>query len=204
MREHLSQLGCFLREDLRHTAMGCAIGMVAAIALGAVVGALAPEVVTQVMEAFMEMVLEAGVVDEAGNLSPFALLLNNWRAMLVTICYGFLPFIYLPVLTLVSNGFLIGLMAAYYHFAGLPLSLYLAALLPHGIFELAALVLAAACGVYLCRNIGRLVTNSPKKIPAVELLTDLLRVLVMVIAPLTAAAAFIESYITPVIASFFM
>ena len=89
-------------------------------------------------------------------------------------------------------------------FAGLPLSLYLAALLPHGIFELAALVLAAACGVYLCRNIGRLVTNSPKKIPAVELLTDLLRVLVMVIAPLTAAAAFIESYITPVIASFFM
>ena len=33
---------------------------------------------------------------------------------------------------------------------------------------------------------------------------DLLRVLVMVIAPLTAAAAFIESYITPVIASFFM
>ena len=82
--------------------------------------------------------------------------------------------------------------------------LYLAALLPHGIFELAALVLAAACGVYLCRNIGRLVTNSPKKIPAVELLTDLLRVLVMVIAPLTAAAAFIESYVTPVIASFFM
>ena len=204
MREHLSQLGRFLREDLRRTAIGCAIGMVAAIALGAVAGALAPEVVTQVMEAFMEMVLEAGVVDEAGNLSPFALLLNNWRAMLVTICYGFLPFIYLPVLTLVSNGFLIGLMAAYYHFAGLPLSLYLAALLPHGIFELAALVLAAACGVYLCRNIGRLVTNSPKKIPAVELLTDLLRVLVMVIAPLTAAAAFIESYVTPVIASFFM
>ena len=204
MREHLSQLGRFLKEDLRHTAMGCAIGMVAAIALGAVAGALAPEVVTQVMEAFMEMVLEAGVVDEAGNLSPFALLLNNWRAMLVTICYGFLPFIYLPVLTLVSNGFLIGLMAAYYQISGLPLSLYLAALLPHGIFELAALVLAAACGMYLCRNIGRLVTNSPKKIPAVELLTDLLRVLVMVIAPLTAAAAFIESYITPVIASFFM
>ena len=80
MREHLSQLGCFLREDLRRTAIGCAIGMVAAIALGAVVGALAPEVVTQVMEAFMEMILEAGVVDEAGNLSPFALLLNNWRA----------------------------------------------------------------------------------------------------------------------------
>ena len=103
-----------------------------------------------------------------------------------------------------SNGFLIGLMAAYYQISGLPLSLYRAALLPHGIFELAALVLAAACGVYLCRNIGRLVTNSPKQIPAVELLTDLLRVLGMVIAPLTAAAAFLESYITPVIASFFM
>ena len=91
MREHLSQLGRFLKEDLRHTAMGCAIGMVAAIALGAVAGALAPEVVTQVMETFMEMVLEAGVVDEAGNLSPFALLLNNWRAMLVTICTAFSP-----------------------------------------------------------------------------------------------------------------
>lgn len=204
MREQLSLLGRFLREDLRRPALWCAGGMAAVIALGAAAGLMAPEAVAQVMDAFMDMVLDAGVMDEAGNLSPFALLLNNWRAMLTAICYGFLPFIYLPALTLVTNGFLIGMMAAYYHAAGLPMSLYLAALLPHGIFELTALVLAAACGVHLCRNMGRVITNSPQKVPLVEHLSDLLRVLLLVIAPLTAAAAFIECYITPLVAGLFL
>ena len=79
-----------------------------------------------------------------------------------------------------------------------------AGILPHGIFELPALVLSIACGVYLCRNMCRLVTSSPRRVPMVALLGDLLRVLVVLVAPMTVAAAFIECYVTPVIMGLFL
>ena len=82
--------------------------------------------------------------------------------------------------------------------------LYLAGILPHGIFELPALVIAAACGVCLCRNMGRLVTSSPKRVPMVELLSDLLRVLLFWSLPMTVAAAFPEAYVTPLVMALFM
>jgi len=65
-------------------------------------------------------------------------------------------------------------------------------------------VLSIACGACLCRNMCRLAVSSPRRIPMVELLGDLLRVLVMVVAPLTVAAAFTECYVTPVIMSMFL
>lgn len=95
-------------------------------------------------------------------------------------------------------------MAAWYHSSGIPMSIYFAGILPHGIFELPALIIASACGVCLCRNMCRLVTSSPKRASMVELLSDLLRVLLLLILPLTVAAAFIEAYVTPVIMALFM
>ena len=82
--------------------------------------------------------------------------------------------------------------------------LYLAGILPHGIFELPALLISAACGVCLCRNMSRLVTSSPKRVPMVELLSDLLRVMLLIVLPMTVAAAFIEAYVTPLVMSLFM
>ena len=45
----------------------------------------------------------------------------------------------------------------------------------------------------------RIVTGNPEKRPLLEMLEDLLRVMVLAVAPLTVAAAFVECYITPVI-----
>ena len=150
------------------------------------------------------MVEDAGIMDNEGNISPFGLLTNNWTAMLLAALYGFVPFLYLPVLSLISNGLLIGLLAAWYHNSGLSMVLYLAGILPHGIFELPALLISAACGVCLCRNMSRLVTSSPKRVPMVELLSDLLRVMLLIVLPMTVAAAFIEAYVTPLVMSLFM
>lgn len=79
------------------------------------------------------------------------------------------------------------------------MALLLAGLLPHGIFELPAMVLSIACGVQLCRNMCLLVTSSPRRVPMVELLGDLLRVMVLLVAPMTVAAALIECYVTPAV-----
>ena len=108
------------------------------------------------------------------------------------------------MLILFSNAFLIGAMGAYYRINGMPLSVFLAGILPHGVFELPALVLASACGVYLCRNMGRLVVGGPGRVPMVELLCGLLRVLLLTVMPLTVAAAFIEAYVTPAVMAFFL
>ena len=86
----------------------------------------------------------------------------------------------------------------------MPLTAYLAGILPHGVFELTALVFSIACGVHLCRNMCHLVTSHPDRTPLPAVLEDLLRVLVMVVAPLTVAAAFVECYVTPVIMGLFL
>ncbi len=204
LKEHMGLLGQFLKTDFRKILLGCTLAMVVAILLGYVLGSFSPETIDTVLEQFAAMVEDAGIMDTEGNISPFGLLTNNWTAMLLAALYGFVPFLYLPVLSLISNGLLIGLLAAWYHNSGLSMVLYLAGILPHGIFELPALLISAACGVCLCRNMSRLVTSSPKRVPMVELLSDLLRVMLLVVLPMTVAAAFIEAYVTPLVMSLFM
>lgn len=207
MRGLLEQFGLlrdFLRGSFRRTLLWCALGLLLSAGLGFAIAKLEPDVVDQVLSFFTQMIQEAGVVDEAGTFSPFALLTNNWRAMLVSILYGFIPFLFLPAVTLLVNGALLGILAGWYHSQGISLALYLAGILPHGVLELPALVLSAACGVVLCRNMCKLVTSDPKRTPMVDLLSDLLRVLLLLIAPMVVAAAFIEAYLTPYVMELFL
>lgn len=204
LKEQLSLLGQFLRTDFRKVFIGCLLAMALAIILGFVVGSLSPETVNTVLEQFMAMVEDAGIMDSDGNISPFGLLTNNWSAMLLAVVYGFVPFLFLPAISIVSNGLLIGLLAAWYHGNGISMGLYLAGILPHGIFELPALVIAAACGVCLCRNMSRIVTSSPRRVPMVELLSNLLRVLLFLVMPMTVVAAFLEAYVTPIVMALFL
>ena len=147
----------------------------------------------------MAQIQESGVISEEGALSVAGMLMNNWRAMLVSAAYGFVPFLFLPVISLVMNGLLLGLLAGLFQAEGTSLLVYAAGILPHGIFELPALLFSVACGVTLCVNMCRIVTGNPEKRPLLEMLEDLLRVMVLAVAPLTVAAAFVECYITPVI-----
>ncbi len=204
LKEQLSLLGQFLRTDFRKVFIGCLLAMALSIILGFVVGSLSPETVNTVLEQFMAMVEDAGIMDSDGNISPFGLLTNNWSAMLLAVVYGFVPFLFLPAISIVSNGLLIGLLAAWYHSNGISMGLYLAGILPHGIFELPALVIAATCGVCLCRNMGRIVTSSPQRVPMVDLLSSLLRVLLFLVMPMTVLAAFLEAYVTPIVMALFL
>ena len=190
LRDQCSLLGEFLRSDFRRSVFWCAVGLTAAFALGLGGAALRPELAETAIDAFTKQVAQAGVLDEEGGMFVFGLLMNNWRAMLLSAAYGFIPFLFLPVISLLVNG--------------VSMLLFLAGILPHGVLELPALVLSIACGACLCRNMCRLAVSSPQRIPMVELLGDLLRVLVLLVAPMVVAAAFIECYITPVIMGLFL
>lgn len=182
----------------------CAVGMCVLLLLGLGVGLVSPDVIETVLSSFLTGIEESGVIGEDGSISVFALLFNNWWAMLLSAAYGLIPFLFLPVLSLATNSVLLGLFAALYLNNGLGLSAYLAGILPHGIFELPALVLSIACGLYLCLNINRQILASPRKMPMVELLSGLLRVLLLLVAPLVVIAAFVECYITPLVLALFL
>ena len=204
LRDQRSLLGEFLRSDFRRYVFWCAVGLTAAFALGLGGAALRPELAETAIDAFTQQVARAGVLDEEGGMSVFGLLMNNWRAMLLSAAYGIIPFLFLPLISLLSNGVLLGVLGGLLHASGQSMLFYAAGILPHGIFELTALVLSIACGVTLCRNMCRLALSDPKRRRLLPLLEDLLRVLVLLVAPLTVAAAFVECYVTPVIMNLFL
>ena len=204
MNEHLTELRGFLQRDMRRLPLIFAGLFFLFCLIGYAVCTASPQLTEAVVDYFNRMLSDSGLADEAGNISFVGMLMNNWFAMVFTILYGFVPFLFLPVFSLLVNGALLGVMASYYMTHGMSMLLFLAGILPHGVLELPALVLSIACGAYLCRNMCRLAVSSPQRIPMVELLGDLLRVLVLLVAPMVVAAAFIECYITPVIMGLFV
>lgn len=204
LEEQFALLGDFFRSGFLRTVLWCTAGMAAAAVLGFGVAAAWPDAAWSALDAFTEQVAASGIVDDAGRMSVFALLMNNWRAMLFTAAYGMIPFLFLPVVSLMSNGTLLGMMVGIYQANGMSVAVLAAGVLPHGVFELPALILSIACGVRLCGNMCLLAAGSRKKTPFMELAEELLRVLVLVVAPLTVVAAFIECYVTPVIMGWFL
>ena len=75
---------------------------------------------------------------------------------------------------------------------------YLAGILPHGIFELPALVIALALGVSLCSHVTDFVRHNQKGV-MVPLMLQTLRVLLLRVLPLLIVAAVMEAYVTPLV-----
>ena len=204
LKEQFSLLRDFLRTRFRRIFLLCAVVFIVAGMVGYFVGVSNPDLVESMIQSFFTNAENAGVIQEDGSISTMALLANNWTAMLIAAAYGFIPFAFVPVTSLILNGFFLGISAALYHLNDLSLLSWLSGILPHGIFELTSLVLSVACGVHLCISINHAILRSPKRTTMIETLCDLLRVLIFLVAPMTIAAAFIEVYLTPLFMALFM
>ena len=79
-----------------------------------------------------------------------------------------------------------------------------AGLVPHGIFEIPALLIAFAGGLYLCRGMGALIRRRQESPRFEELMISLLRLYCTIILPLLVIASLVEAYITPACMAFFM
>ena len=196
MKSQLHLLGDFYRRELGHYLLITAVAFLLLIGLSLAVGLFRPELARSVMDFFSTAVQELDVVDAEGNFSAPALFFNNFRAMTMGILCGFIPFIYLTALSLGVNSMLLGFFAAVYLNEGISMVRYFAALIPHGIFELPAMILAFACGVYLCHTVSDFVKNNEKGIVK-QAVMDILRVLLLNILPLLICAAAMEAYVTP-------
>ena len=145
-----------------------------------------------------------GALNEDGTLSAMAIFSNNLRATVFIMAYGLIPFIQLPAMALGVNAMVIGVTAAWYFTEGYSMLGFLASVLPHGLLEFPALILAFAVGLFACGQITRrLFRKDENALHLWDCLVLMSRMLLLVLIPLLAAAAMIEAYITPVIASLF-
>ena len=208
MREFLQQqqrsLRRFRQAELRRFVPVSTLFFVGALIGGAVYCLLFPDRGEEIIQQIMNMTASADVVDEEGRLFFLGILRNNWRAMLVIACSGLVPFLFLPALSLGYNGVIIGVLLAYYHQRGLPVMAAIAGILPHGVFELPALILAGAAGVCLCRGATRTMVRWDEGFhPLLRKLENVLRLLLLELFPLLLIAALVETYITPLVMGWF-
>ena len=146
-----------------------------------------------VVNYFTQMVRDGNIVTDDGTIHFGALLVNNLRAAAISVLYGFIPFIYLTALAVGMN----------YVNSGTSLLIYFAGILPHGVFELSALLIAFALGLLLCRRITQYVRKNTKGMMK-PLLCNIARSFVMHVLPLLVMAAVVETYITPAVLALFM
>lgn len=190
----------FYREQLLRLHLGCILAFLAVCALSAVVLGLFAEQAQAIVESFMAEVQQSGLVDENGSISLAALFGNNLQATLTATVMGFVPFVFLPVFSLALNGAVIGAVLALSGAMGMQTGqMVLLGLLPHGIFEIPAIMLGVAMGLYLCRQMNGTLRKRPGT-PRIEaVLPHLCRVAVFGVVPLLAAAAVIETFVTPLL-----
>ena len=152
-----------------------------------------PQLTDHVMGVLEQAIDSAGLSSVTMAAAIFA---NNLTAAFSAILWGLVPFAYLAAFPLGFNFFLIGALGVYYVRSGSSLGVYLVGILPHGVFELPALVLFCAVGLYLCSRVTARVRGD-KEVRILRTLSEVSTLFLYVILPLLAAAALIETYVTP-------
>ena len=204
LKEQYRQSFSFLRGPLQIYLRNTVIAFFVILLIFYGVCLFRPDVLSMLISYIQSVVENANISDNAGNYSALRILLNNLRASALSVIYGFIPFLFLPALPIGMNAAILGALGAYYQVSGQSMLLLLAGILPHGIFEIPALMIAFASGLYLCHGMTDMVLGKQEGLNFPALMLPLVRIFLTIVIPMLIAAAFIEAYITPVCMSFFM
>ena len=186
--------------ELRRSAAAFLILAVAGYVIGTVNPAITQQVAAFLTSYYGSLDLEV----DTGSISALMLFGHNVQACLMAIFYGIIPYLSLTALALGMNSLLLGILAVYIQSNGYSLLYFLAGILPHGIFEIPALVLAFALGLYLCKEVTARCRHQEGLPPFSLCLAQIARVFVFLVVPLLAVSAATEVYLTPLIASAFL
>lgn len=202
LKEHRQRLRSFYHGEFSYFLRITAIAFVLLAVGSFIFGLVVPECAAHIVAQFAQQVADLGIAQADGTVLAAGLFSNNFRAALFGMVYGFLPFIYLPALSLGINATMLGIFGAYSINNGLSFWYYLLGILPHGIFELPALVIAISLGLYLCRCTTLRIRK--KTLGMIKTaFSECLRVLIMLVTPLLLIAAAVETYVTPHLISLF-
>lgn len=185
------------RGLLRHEFWNTAAAFGVLTLLGFAVSLIKPELAQGVLDRFTVQIEQLGLTNDVPQSQMMAtLFFNNVIASLLSMLYGLIPFLPLSALALGTNALMLGAFAAIYQQQGIGLGVYVLGVLPHGIFELSALILSCALGLLICRTgTERILKKSDT--PFFRRVLDCIRVFLTFSVPLLLVAALIETYVTP-------
>jgi stage II sporulation protein M len=100
--------------------------------------------------------LEDISIDASPPVLALTLFYHNARASMIAVAAGGAPFLFLPILDPAINGAVLGLLCSVSKHQGLDVPrLILTQILPHGVFELTAVLYATSLGLYLSAEMGK-------------------------------------------------
>jgi len=131
--------------------------------------------------------------------APF-LFLNNMRATALMFLAGVVSFGVLGIMFYLLNVGLVGAVLSMFAYLGVsPFVLFAAGILPHGMFELPALLLSGATVLYMAVSLVTPQTGKSMGEVVISLLADWAKIFIGVVMPLLLVAAIVETYVTPTI-----
>ena len=155
------------------------------------------DLIQQMLDSFMKS--KQHIIQTQGMGLAFELFKNNMKAAVLSVGMGIIPFLFIPVYTVVVNAAILG--GFYQYFIALPgmsVGMYFASIMPHGIIEIPGFLLGVTLGIHLCIELTKKILKKPSK-DFPEVLKDLASVMVLIILPMLVLAAFIEAFVTPTI-----
>ncbi len=161
------------------------------------------EMAQEIMESFLATVSDDIIIDE-NTLSGWGLFVNNTKASAQAVIMGIIPFIFLPAISILVNagviGALFGILAPT---KASIINTIIFGLLPHGIFELPALFISMALGIYLCLFLTRKILKREDK-QFKDVAKNIGIMFVARVIPLLILAAVIEAKLTPILVDKFV
>lgn len=156
----------------------------------------------QAMNWIQSLFSSKDIVDELGNISALGLIKNNLQACLMSTALGLVPFLFLNFFSLITNTVVIGIACAGAMLSGQSMLFLFAALIPHGIFEIPAIVISITLGYLLCKELVMTILGNRQGVPLRLIFLNVARMYLFILVPCVIVAGFIEAYITPVVTGF--
>jgi uncharacterized membrane protein SpoIIM required for sporulation len=124
---------------------------------------------------------------------------NNAVAVTAILFMSLVPFVYFPVVAVLINGLALGVVMGGAFGRDDWLIPFLKSLLPHGVTELTAILLAASIGVSISTRVARLLLRHEtwEDVKSRDWMEGLVQPYLFLIMPLLFVSAFIEAYVTP-------
>jgi uncharacterized membrane protein SpoIIM required for sporulation len=139
------------RRYFKYAARALGLGFVAGFLFFMLWPAQEKRALAFVIQALKDIPLDAGPA-----LMALTLFYHNARASVVAVAAGTIPFLFLPILDPFLNGAVLGLLVSIARHQRMDVpKLVLTQILPHGVFELAAVLYATGLGLYLSAELGR-------------------------------------------------
>lgn len=159
--------------------------------------ALSVQMLEEIYAEIGKMLAVKDVVNDDGTLSFLGVFINNLRAGMLISVMGVIPFLFLPALYTSLNSVLVGAVIGIMDVLTDEnvFMMFVKFILPHGVFEIPAIVLEGAIGIKICFFLCRKIFGRAKEESMLFHLKGYLGVHIFYIIPFLLIAAFIEAVV---------